>query len=110
MGIWVWGVDQAGPLQSMPYPGSRWEPHTGQTGMPASPALEEWQSQADMSLLHPSTGEVRVKGVHNSCTNAVLHPWLKEHLRDILKTLPPPQPLSPREIERYGEAGKRGLG
>jgi hypothetical protein len=78
--------------------------------MPASPALEEWQSQADMSLLHPSTGEVRVKGVHNSCTNAVLHPWLKEHLRDILKTLPPPQPLSPREIERYGEAGKRGLG
>ena len=26
MGISVWGVDQAGPFQTMPYPGSSWEP------------------------------------------------------------------------------------
>ena len=52
-----------------------------------------------MSLFHPATGEVRVKGVR-SCTNAVLHPWLKEHLRDIVKTLPPPQLLLSSEENR----------
>ncbi len=40
-----------------------------------------------LTLLHPATGEVRVKGV-TSCTNAVLHPWLKTDLMAILAALP----------------------
>jgi hypothetical protein len=62
-----------------------------------------------MSLFHPATGEVRVKGVR-SCTNAVLHPWLKEHLRDILETLPPPQLLlSSEENQAMWKSWQEGL-
>ena len=41
-----------------------------------------------MTLLHPSDGKVYVKGVP-SCTNAVLHPWLKSQLCRALSKLPP---------------------
>ena len=41
-----------------------------------------------MTLFHPLDGQVRVKGVR-TCTNTVLHPWLKEQLLDLVKTLPP---------------------
>lgn len=44
-----------------------------------------------MTLFHPVTGEVLVKGAL-SCTNAVLHPWLKEQLTQVLEALPPRQP------------------
>lgn len=40
-----------------------------------------------MTLLHPSDGKVYVKGVP-SCTNAVLHPWLKSQLLEALSKLP----------------------
>ena len=90
MGISVWGLDQAGPFWTMPYPGTSWE-------LQGKPACQPHQHLRNgtaklVSLFYPATGEVRVKGVR-SRTNAVLHPWLKEHLRDILKTLPPPQLL-----------------
>jgi hypothetical protein len=96
MGISVWGVDQAGPLQTVPYPGSSWELQ----GKPACQPHQHLRNLRNgtaklMSLFHPATGRVRVKGVR-SCTNAVLHPWLKEQLRAILRTLPPPpEPPSP---------------
>ena len=41
-----------------------------------------------LTLLHPQTGQVRVKGVERT-TNAILHPWLKSELESILATLPP---------------------
>ena len=105
-GISVWGVDQAGPFQTMPYPGSSWEPQS-------KPACQPHQHLRNgtaklMSLFHPATGEVRVKGVH-SCTNAVLHLWLKEHLRAILKTLPPPQLISPEENRVVWKSWQEGL-
>jgi hypothetical protein len=40
-----------------------------------------------MTLFHPATGEVRVRAVE-SVTNAVLHPWVKEQMGQILATLP----------------------
>lgn len=40
-----------------------------------------------MTLFHPASGQVRVRGTL-SCTNAVLHGWMKEELAAILKTLP----------------------
>jgi hypothetical protein len=44
-----------------------------------------------MTLFHPATGQVRAKGV-TSCTNKVLHPWLKQELSAVLATLPAPAP------------------
>jgi hypothetical protein len=45
-----------------------------------------------MTLLHPEDGYVYAKGVR-SCPNSVLHPWLKQHLAEILETLPPKPPI-----------------
>jgi hypothetical protein len=107
MGISVWGLDQADPFRTMPYPGTSWE-------LQGKPACQPHQHLRNgtaklMSLFHPATGEVRVKGVR-SCTNAVLHPWLKEHLRDILKTLPPPQLLlSSEENQAMWKSWQEGL-
>jgi hypothetical protein len=47
-----------------------------------------------LTLFRPANGELRTKGV-TSCTNAVLHGWLKQELSDILAQLPKPAtPLS----------------
>lgn len=40
-----------------------------------------------LTLFHPATGKVRVKGVLRT-TNAILHPWLKGELESILAALP----------------------
>jgi hypothetical protein len=40
-----------------------------------------------LTLFHPASGQVRVKGV-STCPNAVLHPWLKQELSAILASLP----------------------
>ena len=40
-----------------------------------------------LTLFHPASGEVRVKGVIQS-TNAILHPWIKAQVEDILTSLP----------------------
>jgi hypothetical protein len=95
MGIPVWGLDQAGPFQTMPYPGSSCKTQ----GKPARQPHHHLRNGTAklMSLFHPATGRVQVKGVR-SCTKAVLHPWLKHELESILDTLLPPQELlSPKE-------------
>jgi hypothetical protein len=62
-----------------------------------------------LALFPPATGEVRVKGVERA-TNAVLHPWLKEQLQEILAALPPsPTDLSPEEIRAPWERWQEGL-
>lgn len=98
MGISVWGLDQAGPFQTIPYPGSSWQPQ----GKPARQPHQHLRNGTAklMTLFHPATGEVLVKGVR-SCTNAVLHPWLKQELEAILVALPPlAQELLSREENR----------
>jgi hypothetical protein len=45
-----------------------------------------------ITLFHPATGQVRVKGV-NSCPNVVLHAWLEAELLTILEALPPAKML-----------------
>ncbi len=42
-----------------------------------------------LTLLHPKTGQVRVRGVTNT-RNETLHGWLKTELAAILDTLPEP--------------------
>src|SRR5918999_4736007 len=98
MGLAVWTEDEAGPYQTLPYPGHHWHPTGEPVRYPHEYAREGTAKQ--LTLFHPASGVVRVKGVR-SCTNAVLHPWLKAELGTILAALPvPAEALSPEENRR----------
>jgi hypothetical protein len=103
----VWTEDEAGPYQTLPYPGAHWQP----VGMPARYPHDYVRrgTAKQLTLFHPASGEVRVKGVR-SCTNAVLHPWLETELAQILLTLPQPtQTLSATEDRQCWERWQEGL-
>jgi hypothetical protein len=103
----VWTEDEAGPYQTLPYPGAHWRP----TGKPV-PYPHEYVRAGTAKLLtlfHPATGVVRVKGTRN-CPNVVLHPWLKAELATVLAALPEPtQALSPQDNRRCWERWQQGL-
>ena len=62
-----------------------------------------------MTLFHPQTGEVRVKGV-TSAPNTVLHPWLQGELQAILAGLPElTAQVSAEENRRRWERWQEGL-
>jgi transposase len=77
----VWCEDEAGPFQAVPHPGSSWRPH----GRPATQPHEYVRGGTSkiLTLFHPATGRVHLRPVI-SCTNPVLHGWLKEELAAIL--------------------------
>lgn len=109
MGLSVWGADQAGPFQTAPYPGASWE----MEGKPARQPHQRIRNGAAklMTLFHPATGRVRVKGAR-SCTNAVLHPRLKDELETILSAPPGEaarQPLGPEENRAMWKSWREGL-
>jgi hypothetical protein len=107
MDIAVWCEDEAGPYGTVPYPGSSWQPE----GHPAVyPHEYVREGTAKMiTLFHPRTGEVRVKGVTNT-RNETLHGWLKEELTAILATLPEPPPVTdPQGNRRAWESWREGL-
>jgi hypothetical protein len=85
VGLALWCQDEAGPYQTVPYPGASWQPQ----GEPARQAHEYVRNGTAklLTLFRPSTGEVRAKGVRNA-PNAVLHPWLQDQVTQILATLP----------------------
>jgi hypothetical protein len=85
LGLAVWTEDEAGPFQTVPYPGSSWEPEGHPNRQP-----HEYSRNGTAKLLtlfHPADGQVRAQGV-TSCPNSVLHPWLKQELTDALTPLP----------------------
>lgn len=84
-GIPVWCQDEAGPYQTVPYPGASWRPE----GAPLRQPHEYVRAGTAklVTLLRPATGEVRGNGV-TSTRNAVLHPWLQTELTRILAALP----------------------
>jgi hypothetical protein len=98
--------DEAGPFQTVPYPGSSWEP----VGHPARQPHEYARNGTAKLLtrLRPATGEVRVKGV-TACPNVVLHAWLKAAVSALLATLPEPvvdsDPLAHRAQWTRWQAG-----
>ena len=102
LGISVWTEDEAGPFQTMPYPGSSWQPE----GEPAhQPHEYQRNGTAKMlTLFHPSSGQARVKGVRRS-TNQELHSWLKAELSEVLAALPPPC----EEMVQMSSEGRREL-
>jgi len=87
MGLPVWCTDQAGPFQTMPYAGQSWRPE-GQPDRQPHEYLRDGTAKI-LTLFHPADGRVRLEGVR-SCTNAVLHPWLKRELAAILASMPKP--------------------
>ena len=84
-GVPVWCQDEAGPYQTIPQPGTSWQPE----GRPARLPHEYVRSGTAklLTLFRPATGEVRAKGVRRA-PNAVLHPWLQEELTQALAALP----------------------
>jgi hypothetical protein len=103
----VWTEDEAGPYQTLPYPGHHWHPAGKPARYPHEYVREGTAKQ--LTLFHPASGAVRVKGVRN-CTNAVLHPWLKAELAAILAVLPEPtEVVSPEENRRCWERWQEGL-
>ena len=81
----LWCQDEAGPYQTVPYPGVGWQP----TGQPVRQAHEYVRNGTAkmLTLFRPATGEVRGKGVTHA-PNTVLHPWLQAELTQVLALLP----------------------
>ncbi len=107
LGLSVWTEDEAGPFQAIPQPGSSWH----EAGKPARLPHEHIRGGTAklLTLFHPATGEVRAKGVKSS-RNAVLHPWLKEQLLEILSRLPEREGTSSEEeIRAEWEGWQEGL-
>ncbi len=87
LGLSVWCTDQAGPYQTVPYAGQSWRPEGDPTRLPHE-YLRNGTAKA-LTLFRPADGRVRLKGV-TACTNAVLHPWLKRQLGEVLAAMPAP--------------------
>jgi DDE superfamily endonuclease len=91
--------DEAGPYQAIPQSGASWEPE-------GHPALQPHEYERGgtaklLTLFRPATGHLRAKGVL-SAPNAVLHPWLKEQLTEVLAEIERKQPTEtlPPEAQR----------
>jgi DDE superfamily endonuclease len=107
LGLVVWAQDEAGPYQAIPQAGTRWQP----TIRPARYPHEHVRHGTAklLTLLHPVTGQVRVKGV-TGAPNAVLHAWLEAELTSILAALPPGKStVSPRQQRAAWERWQDGL-
>lgn len=106
MGLAVWVEDEAGPYQTVPYPGESWQPE----GQPVHQPHEYIRNGTAkmLTLFHPASGEVRVKGVTQS-TNAILHPWIKQQVEEILKTLPEKPILDEETNCQVWKTWQRGL-
>ncbi len=102
----MWTEDEAGPYQTLPYPGASWQP----VGRPARQPHEYIRNGTAklLTLFHPATGRVRVKGVRSSA-NVVLHPWLKAELSVILQSLPEAPPIDTDTNRQLWETWQEGL-
>src|SRR5260221_2057889 len=100
-GVELWCQDEAGPYQAIPQPGEDWHLQGYPRRLPHEYA--RGGTAKLLTLFRPATGEVRAKGVL-SAPNAVLHPWLKEELTQIL------QPILRRESEVGRPAGSESPG
>jgi hypothetical protein len=83
-GIELWCQDEAGPYQAIPQPGEDWHLQGYPRRLPHEYA--RGGTAKLLTLFRPATGQVRATGVLTA-PNAVLHPWLKEELTQILKPI-----------------------
>jgi len=107
LGLAVWGMDEAGPYTTTPYPGSHWQVQMHPQRYPHEYPRNGTAKM--LTLFHPATGQVRVKGV-TSATNPVLHDWLKTELTAILDDLPEPRLVSDEQTNRaFWESWRAGV-
>jgi hypothetical protein len=103
-GLAVWCTDQAGPYQTIPYAGHSWRPEGDPARQPHE-YLRDGTAKA-LTLFHPADGRVRLEGVRSG-PNAVLHPWLRRELAEVLAAMPEPpaEPAAGRRAawERWQE-------
>jgi hypothetical protein len=97
LGLLLWCQDEAGPFTTGPYDGATWQ-------LEGHPSRQPHEYLPDgtaklLTLLHPTTGQVRVNGVR-STTNAVLHAWLKTELTTILAA-EPTSDMTPSAANRW---------
>src|SRR5918998_38697 len=85
LGLAVWCEDEAGPFQAVPQPGDSWRPQ----GHPATRPHEYVRGGTCkiLTLFHPASGQLHLQPV-GSCTNPILHGWLKARLTAIVAALP----------------------
>jgi hypothetical protein len=95
-GLIVCNEDEAGPFQSIPQPGPSWQPQEQAARQPHE--YIRGGTAKLLTLFHPASGQVRVKGVTGS-GNAVLHPWLEQELTQMLNALPLPS----QEVQEQSE-------
>ena len=105
-GLSVWCEDEAGPFQAVPHPGVLWQPRR----QPATQPHEYVRGGTTkiLTLFHPASGQVRLQSAER-CTNAVLHPWLRERLTAILAELPVPTARDPATTHAAWEVWQAGL-
>lgn len=84
-GLAVWTEDEAGPFQTIPYPGASWQPEADPLRQPHE-YFREGTAKL-LNLFHPADGRVQMQGVTN-CPNTVLHAWMEQELSSILAALP----------------------
>lgn len=89
-GVELWCQDEAGPYQAIPQHGEDWHMQGYSRQLPHEYA--RGGTAKLLTLFRPATGQVRATGVL-AAPNAVLHPWLKEELTQIVK------PILQREAE-----------
>jgi hypothetical protein len=87
MGRPVWCTDQAGPYQTVPYPGRSWRPEGDPARLPHE-YLRGGTAKA-LTRFRPADGRARLRGV-TACPNAVLHPRLKRERAALLAAMPAP--------------------
>src|ERR671928_978995 len=87
LGLSAWCEDEAGAFQAGAHPGVSWQPRGRPTLLPHE--YIRGGTTKILTLFHPATGQVRLHPAPH-CTNAVLHPWLRERLSAILAALPVP--------------------
>jgi DDE superfamily endonuclease len=100
-------MDEAGPYSATPVEGTSWHLQLHPKTYPHEYIRNGTAKM--LTLFHPATGRVRVKGV-TSTTNPVLHGWLKQELSAILAALPEPPPVLDPQVNRaFWESWCQGL-
>jgi len=102
----VWTEDEAGPFKTEPVAGNSWEQDGSARKLPHEYRRDGTAKM--LTLFHPTSGELRARGV-KSCTNVVLHGWLKEELASIVAALPPQPESSLEENRKLWESWQEGL-
>jgi hypothetical protein len=69
----------------VPHPGRSWRPHNEPATQPHE--YVRGGTAKILTLFQPATGQVRLQPVSRS-TNAIVHPWLKTTLTEIMAALP----------------------